>query len=362
MLPKAAIKFDFDLAERNMDLYYPTLTFTGSRAQGTNNMIVSFGGSNTTVFPSLFASGQRGPVGLLLKPSLLPLVQLKSGGSPHLPLLGPPPVTRYGDYFGAAIDPTNSSISWMAGEYMQAPTIPPAVPFPLWSTVLSAVTSTPGNGTFSAGVKNITSPAGNIGGLPPPVPTNVTQSPGANNLTGQVCPDGNLPDVTTGLCADGSQPQAFNATASPTTSPNLPESQLVCSDGTAPDATTGLCADGSQPQPQSQSFNATAPGVTTPEKQLVCADGTAPDATTGLCADGSQPQAFNATASPTTSNLPESQLVCSDGTAPDATTGLCADGSQPQPQPQPQSQSFNATAPGVTTPEQQLVCADGTVT
>ena len=209
---KAAIKFDFDLAERNMDLYYPTLTFTGSRAQGTNNMIVSFGGSNTTVFPSLFASGQRGPVGLLLKPSLLPLVQLKSGGSPHLPLLGPPPVTRYGDYFGAAIDPTNSSISWMAGEYMQAPTIPPAVPFPLWSTVLSAVTSTPGNGTFSAGVKNITSPAGNIGGLPPPVPTNVTQSPGANNLTGQVCPDGNLPDVTTGLCADGSQPQAFNAT------------------------------------------------------------------------------------------------------------------------------------------------------
>ena len=145
---RAAIKFDFDLAERNMDLYYPTLTFTGSRAQGTNNMIVSFGGSNTTVFPSLFASGQRGPVGLLLKLSLLPLVQLKSGGSPHLPLLGPPPVTRYGDYFGAAIDPTNSSISWMAGEYMQAPTIPPAVPFPLWSTVLSAVTSTPGNGNF----------------------------------------------------------------------------------------------------------------------------------------------------------------------------------------------------------------------
>ena len=35
---RAAIKFDFDLAERNMDLYYPTLTFTGSRAQGTNNM------------------------------------------------------------------------------------------------------------------------------------------------------------------------------------------------------------------------------------------------------------------------------------------------------------------------------------
>ena len=77
----------------------------------------------------------------------------------------------------------------------------------------------------------VTFSAGNIGGVPPTAPTNVTQSPGANNLTGpgannltdQVCADGNLPDVTTGLCADGSQPQAFNATASPPTPPILPE-------------------------------------------------------------------------------------------------------------------------------------------
>ena len=63
---------------------------------------------------------------------------------------------------------------------------------------------------------------------------------------------------------------------------------LSVADGTAPDPTTGLCADGSQPQP----FNATvatAPGVTTAEQQLVCTDDTAPDPTTGLCADGSQP-------------------------------------------------------------------------
>ena len=182
-------------------------------------------------------------------------------------------------------------------------------------------------------------------------------SPGSEQL---VCADGTAPDATTGLCADGSQPQpqsqSFNATAPGVTTP---EQQLVCADGTGPDATTGLCADGSQPQPQSQSFNATAPGVTTPEQQLVCADGTGPDPTTGLCADGSQPQpqpqpqsqSFNATAPGVTT--PEQQLVCADGTAPDPTTGLCADGSQPQ------SQSFNATAPGVTTPEQQLVCADG---
>ena len=69
--------------------------------------------------------------------------------------------------------------------------------------------------------------------------------------------------------------------------------------------TTGLCADGSQPQP----FNATPPGVTTAEQQLVCADGTGPDPTTGLCADGSQPQPFNATAPGVTTA--EQQLVCS---------------------------------------------------
>src|SRR5262249_18276547 len=133
------------------------------------------------------------------------------------------------DYFGSAMDPTNSSVTWMAGEYMQAPTVPPAVPFPLWSTVLSAITSTPGNGTFSAPTGNITAPTGNItaptgnitaptgnitaptgnitaptGNITAPTgnitaPTgNITQAPGGNitNLTsGQICADGTLPDV-----------------------------------------------------------------------------------------------------------------------------------------------------------------------
>ena len=46
-----------------------------------------------------------------------------------------------------------------------------------------------------------------------------------NNLSVLMVP---APDPTTGLCADGSQPQAFNATAAPTTAP-VPEQQLVCS-------------------------------------------------------------------------------------------------------------------------------------
>ena len=71
----------------------------------------------------------------------------------------------------------------------------------------------------------------------------------------------------------------------------IPLQEMTCSDGTAPDVTTGLCADGSQPQPRTtpENVSGAAGGVTT-EEQLVCSDGTAPDVTTGLCADGSQPQ------------------------------------------------------------------------
>ena len=55
---------------------------------------------------------------------------------------------------------------------------------------------------------------------------------------------------------------------------------------------SGLCADGSQPQAQGQAPEnvSGAAGSVTTEEQLVCSDGTSPD-TTGLCADGSQPQA-----------------------------------------------------------------------
>ena len=83
--------------------------------------------------------------------------------------------------------------------------------------------------------------------------------------------------------------------------------KLSGGDGTPPDVATGLCADGSQPQ--SQALNATSPGVTTAEQQeLVCADGASPDPTTGLCADGSQPKPFNATAPGVTT---AQRVVCS---------------------------------------------------
>ena len=164
------------------------------------------------------------------------------------------------------------------------------------------------------------------------VPENAGGAAGGVAEQQLVCSDGTAPDVTTGLCADGSQPQGQ---APP---------QLVCSDGTAPDVTTGLCADGSQPQGQVPENASGAAGGVAPEQQLVCSDGTAPDVTTGLCADGSQPQ-----------GQAPPQLVCSDGTAPDVTTGLCADGSQPQGQV---PENASGAAGGVAA-EQQLVCSDG---
>ena len=60
--PRLLVIQDFVIVKKNMDFYYPTLTFDGSKALGTNTMIVGFGGSNSTVFPSLFASGQRGTI------------------------------------------------------------------------------------------------------------------------------------------------------------------------------------------------------------------------------------------------------------------------------------------------------------
>ena len=160
------------------------------------------------------------------------------------------------------------------------------VPPPPWSTVIALVSTFPGNGTLSTGVTNPGAPLPGITSAPP---ANLTQAPGATNVPGQICAevlDQTQPPASVLMVHNHSLSHS-NATAPGVTTP---EQQLVCADGTGPDPTTGLCADGSQPQ--SQPFNATPPGVTTAEQQLVCADGTAPDPTTGLCADGSQPQPF----------------------------------------------------------------------
>jgi hypothetical protein len=326
--PKAVMTQDFNIVKRNMDFYYPTVTFDGSKTLGTNIMIVGFGGSNSTVFPSLFAFGQK------VSGTSTPIIELKRGGGVNI--LGPAtppdkPTARYGDYFGSAIDPTDSSIRWIAGEYMQA--APASGPNPLWSSAISRV-------TFASPL-----PGAAFTGTASDISTGINASEAISS--GLSCSDGTEPDIITGLCADGTQPQPldatssmdqqqpFNATSSmdqqqpfnATSSMDQQQQQLVCSDGTEPDIITGLCADGTQPQPLDATSSMDQQQQQ--QQQLVCSDGTEPDIITGLCADGTQPQPLDATTTfpqDTTEQLP---LVCSDGSQPDSLTGLCADGSQP---------------------------------
>ena len=130
---------------------------------------------------------------------------------------------------------------------------------------------------------------------------------------------------------------------------------LSVADNTAPDPTTGLCADGSQPQPSMLQLSpATAP---VPEQQLVCTDNTAPDPTTGLCADGSQPQPsmlqlFQPLLLFLNNNL--SVLIVLHLTQPPASVLMVHNHNHSM------LQLLQST--GVTTAEQQLVCTDSTCT
>ena len=137
-----------------------------------------------------------------------------------------------------------------------------------------------------------------------------------SNTSAQVGPNASIgtENVTTIAPVNETRSSNINATLNQTSSPAPTfDQQLTCADSTLPDPATGLCADGSQPQP----FNATASSpAPTFDQQLTCADGTLPDPSTGLCADGSQPQPFNATASSPAPTF-DQQLTCADSTLPD---------------------------------------------
>lgn len=94
---------DFDYSSKGEYLYYPALTLS----QG--QLAVVYGRSSTSTFPSLLATGRlpTDSVNILQSP-----VVIRSGTAPDTS-------SRYGDYFGAATDPTPSSSSafWVAGEY-----------------------------------------------------------------------------------------------------------------------------------------------------------------------------------------------------------------------------------------------------
>jgi hypothetical protein len=94
---------DFDAATSSA-YFYPAL-----RVDGSGNLGLIAGYSNGQTYPSLTVTGQayNAPVNTLAPP-----VTLKAGSAPDT--TNPP---RYGDYFGAGLDPSDPTILWVVGEY-----------------------------------------------------------------------------------------------------------------------------------------------------------------------------------------------------------------------------------------------------
>ena len=98
---------DFDFGTNQQYTFYPAL-----RVDNNGNLLMLYGYSNATIFPSLAITGQLAtdPVGSLAIPRTL-----RTGTAADTS-------TRYGDYFGAALDPSDPSVIWFAGEYHNSTT------------------------------------------------------------------------------------------------------------------------------------------------------------------------------------------------------------------------------------------------
>ncbi|HET7147915.1 MAG TPA: hypothetical protein VFI73_05385 [Candidatus Nitrosopolaris sp.] len=105
---------DFDVGAKAAYYFYPAL-----RMDSSMDLLVVFGASSSSIYPSIFATGQAATGGLLDSSPLT----LKTGTYPET-------TTRYGDYFGTAVDPTNPSLVWGAGEYHSSS---------LWSTFIATM-------------------------------------------------------------------------------------------------------------------------------------------------------------------------------------------------------------------------------
>ena len=109
---------DFDYAVASTYLFYPAV----SLSQG--KLVVVFGETSSTIFPSLLVTGRdpTDPANTLQN-----VVTIRSGTAND-------ESTRYGDYFGAATDPMVTSTFWVAGEYRVDEI------FQNWSTAIAQVT------------------------------------------------------------------------------------------------------------------------------------------------------------------------------------------------------------------------------
>src|SRR6266849_3200826 len=112
---------DFDLGVPGIFVFYGSVSLDSS-----NNLVVVYGESPLSIYPSLEVTGQ-----LARAPGTLGAAQTVATGS-ALELS-----TRYGDYFWAATQPKTPNTFWVAGEFRQISL------FQGWSTEIGLVTFNP---------------------------------------------------------------------------------------------------------------------------------------------------------------------------------------------------------------------------
>jgi hypothetical protein len=123
--PQVSQDFDFGISHQYN--FYPAVS-----EDKNGDLLLTYGFSNATVFPSLAITGQLAtdPAGSLALPHLL-----KAGNDVDTS-------TRYGDYFGAALDPADPSVVWVAGEYHNSSSGSCQSFGSCWSTFISSVSMT----------------------------------------------------------------------------------------------------------------------------------------------------------------------------------------------------------------------------
>src|SRR3989475_2078341 len=184
---------DFDFSASSQYYFYPAVTsFQGQLA-------VSFGRSSSSIFPSAMATGRASgdPSNTLQAPAVI-----RAGTTADTS-------NHYGDYFGAATDPTptSSSTFWVAGEYRKSTT------FQNWNTVIAQIASFSTSTTFDYSVSlNPTSGSvvqgsgttstvtvGLVSGTSQTVSLTTSISPTASGLTATVNPTSGTPTYTSTL-------------------------------------------------------------------------------------------------------------------------------------------------------------------
>ena len=107
-LSSSSVVQDFDVNAAQTSYFYPAVVLDGK-----GDLIVLFGFSSASSYPGIMLTAQKATEA---PGSYEPPVVVLAGSGPQtsLPTEG---VVRYGDYFGASIDPTNSSVVWLAGQY-----------------------------------------------------------------------------------------------------------------------------------------------------------------------------------------------------------------------------------------------------